>query len=167
MAYAYANKSEFTKFLQQGIRYQLIEKKPLNYINNSKNNWDYYPTYTEYTNMMQAFADSFPAICKLHHLGTLNSGREILILQISDNVGQKENEPSFLYTSSMHGDELAGYILSLRLVDYILNGYGNNTRLTDLVNEIDIWINPLQILMELIMEEIKMYGVQHATMPIG
>ena len=143
IAYAYANKSEFIKFLQQGIGYQLIEKKPLNYINSSKNNWDYYPTYTEYTNMMQAFADSFPAICKLHRLGTLNSGREILILQISDNVGQKENEPSFLYTSSMHGDELAGYILSLRLVDYILNGYGNNPRLTDLVNEIDIWINPL------------------------
>ena len=71
IAYAYANKSEFAKFLQQGISYQLIEKKPLNYINNSKNNWDYYPTYTEYTNMMQAFADSFPAICKLHHLGAL------------------------------------------------------------------------------------------------
>ena len=143
IAYAYANKSEFTKFLQQGISYQLIEKKPLNYINNSKNNWDFYPTYTEYTDMMQAFADSFPTICKLHHLGTLNSGREILILQISDNVGQKENEPSFLYTSSMHGDELAGYILSLRLADYILKGYGNNPRLTHLVNEIDIWINPL------------------------
>jgi hypothetical protein len=93
--------------------------------------------------MMIAFADSFPDICKLHHLGTLNSGREILIVQISDNVGQKENEPSFLYTSSMHGDELAGYILSLRLIDYILNGYDNNPRLTELVNEIDIWINPL------------------------
>ena len=76
--------------------------------------------------MMTAFADSFPNICKLHHLGTLNSGREILIVQISNNVGQKENEPSFLYTSSMHGDELAGYILSLRLIDHILNGYGNN-----------------------------------------
>ena len=143
IAYAYANKSEFATFLQQDIDYQLIDKKALNYITSSKNNWDYYPTYTEYTEMMQAFSDSFPEICKLHHLGILNSGREILILQISNNVGQKENEPSFLYTSSMHGDELAGYILSLRLVDYILSGYGNNPRLTNLVNKIDIWINPL------------------------
>mgnify|MGYP000630248549 CR=1 FL=1 len=134
MAYAYANKKEFTKFLELGIEYKIIPKIILNYTNTAKNNWDYYPTYTEYTDMMQAFADSFPDICKLHHLGALNSGREILIVQISDNVGQKENEPSFLYTSSMHGDELAGYILSLRLVDYILNGYGNNTRLTNLVN---------------------------------
>lgn len=143
IAYAYANKSEFQKFLETDINYNLVNKKSMDFINNSTGNWDYYPTYTKYTEMMQTFADSFPEICKLHHLGILNSGREILIVQISNNVGQKENEPSFLYTSSMHGDELAGYILSLRLIDYILNGYGNNQRLTDLVNEIDIWINPL------------------------
>ena len=39
----------------------------------------------------------FPNLCKIHSLGTLNSGREILIAQISDNVDQKENEPSFIY----------------------------------------------------------------------
>ena len=143
LAFAYANKKEFSEFLKLNIDYTIIKKEPLNFTNNSKNNWDYYPTYQQYVDMMIAFADSFPNICKLHHLGTLNSGREILIVQISDNVSQKENEPSFLYTSSMHGDELAGYILSLRLIDYILNGYDNNPRLTELVNEIDIWINPL------------------------
>ena len=142
-AFAYANKDEYTNFLKLEIEHTIIPKKRLNYKNGSKNNWDYYPTYEEYTEMMQAFADSFPSICKLHHLGTLNSGREILIVQISNNVGVKENEPSFLYTSSMHGDELAGYVLSLRLIDHILNGYGNNLRLTELVDNIDIWINPL------------------------
>ena len=71
------------------------------------------------------------------------SGREILIVQISDNVGVKENEPSFLYTSSMHGDELSGYVLSLRLIDYLLNNYGDNNKVTHLIDEIDIWINPL------------------------
>ncbi|MBC8267055.1 MAG: zinc carboxypeptidase [Flavobacteriales bacterium] len=143
IAYAYANKKEFSDFLNIGIDYTIIPKKIPSYNNTNKNNWNYYPTYQEYVDMMQAFADSFPSICKIHHLGTLNSGREILTVQISNNVGQKENEPSFLYTSSMHGDELAGYILSLRLIDYILNGYGNNQKLTDLVNNIDIWINPL------------------------
>ncbi len=145
-AYAYANKEEFLEFLKMDIPFNVV-KKPIGYKANSfgdsKSSWNSYPSYQEYTDMMQAFADSFPNICKLHSLGTLSSGREILIVQISDNVGQKENEPSFLYTSSMHGDELAGYILSLRLIDEILNGYGNNTRYTNLINEIDIWINPL------------------------
>ncbi len=143
LAFAYANKKEFENFLKLNINYNIIEKEILNFKNGDKSSWNYYPTYQEYVNMMTVFADSFPDICKLHHLGTLNSGREILIVQISNNVGKKENEPSFLYTSSMHGDELAGYILSLRLIDHILNGYGNNSRLTSLVDNIDIWINPL------------------------
>ena len=45
--------------------------------------------------MMMEFENLFPNLCKIHSLGTLNSGREILIAQISDNVDQKENEPSF------------------------------------------------------------------------
>jgi hypothetical protein len=92
---------------------------------------------------MYEFQNLYPDLCTIHNLGTLSSGREILIAQISNNVSIKEDEPSFLYTSSMHGDELAGYVLSLRLIDYLLNGYGNDTRLTNLVDNIDIWINPL------------------------
>ena len=143
LAFAYANKKEYADFLKLEIEHIIIPKKDLSFSNGSKNNWDYYPTYEEYVDMMIAFSDSFPSICKIHHLGTLNSGREILAVQISNNVGQKENEPSFLYTSSMHGDDLAGYVLRLRLIDHILNGYGNNLRLTELVDNIDIWINPL------------------------
>jgi len=141
-AYAYANKKQFELFLNQNIDYKIIDNSVL-YDNISKNNWDYYPTYNQYVNMMYAFADSFPQICRIHSLGTLNSGREILIVNISDNVGQKENEPSFLYTSSMHGDELTGYVLMLRFIDDILNKYNVDSRITNLVDEIDIWINPL------------------------
>ena len=43
----------------------------------------------------------------------------------------------------MHGDELSGYVLSLRLIDYLLNNYGDNNKVTYLIDEIDIWINPL------------------------
>ena len=75
LAYAYANKKEFSEFLKLGIDYKIIPKKIISYNNGSKNNWDYYPTYEEYVDMMIAFADSFPDICKLHHLGTLNSGK--------------------------------------------------------------------------------------------
>lgn len=142
-AFAYANKKEYEEFIKLNINHNIIEKEILNFKNGDKSSWNYYPSYQEYIDMMTAFADSFPDICKLHNLGTLNSGREILIVQISDNVGVKENEPSFLYTSSMHGDELSGYVLSLRLIDYLLSNYGENNKVTNLIDEIDIWINPL------------------------
>ena len=101
MIYAYANKAEFINFLSLEIKYNLINddiKIPVS--NFSKSSWNYYPTYQEYESMMQAFADSFPNICKLHNLGTLNSGHKILTVQISDNVGI-ENEPS-LYTITVN-----------------------------------------------------------------
>jgi len=141
-AYAYANKIQFNNFLEKNIKYKIIDNS-IYYNNISKNNWDYYPTYSQYVDMMYAFADSFPQICKIHSLGILNSGREILIVNISDNVYQREDEPSFLYTSSMHGDELTGYVLMLRLIDNILNNYNSDSYITNLVNAIDIWINPL------------------------
>ncbi|MFL2585396.1 MAG: M14 family zinc carboxypeptidase [Parvicellaceae bacterium] len=143
-AYAYANKTEFENFLNQGIDYNIInDKRDLKSPDNKRSNWDFYPSYPQYVSMMEAFADSFPSICKLHNIGTLSSGHQILIAQISNNVGVKENEPSFLYTSSMHGDELTGYILMLRLIDEMLNGYGTNIKYTNLINSVDIWINPL------------------------
>ena len=141
--FAYANKNQFIDFLKLEIDYQIIEDViNISQTNKTRSNWNFYPTYQEYENMMQAFADSFPSICKLHNLGTLTSGHKILAVQISDNVGSPENEPSFLYTSSMHGNELTGYVLMLRLIDELLNGYLSGNYL-DIVNEIDLWINPL------------------------
>jgi hypothetical protein len=105
--------------------------------------WDFYPTYDAYIDMMNQFADQYPSICQLVTIGTTIQGRQILAVKISDNVGLSENEPQFLYTSSIHGDETTGYILMLRLADYILSNYNIDPRLTNLVNEIEIWINPL------------------------
>ena len=80
-AFAYANKKQFENFLEKNINFELIDKTVF-YDNISKNNWDFYPTYSQYVDMMYAFADSFPNICNIYSLGTLNSGREILIVNI-------------------------------------------------------------------------------------
>nr|NQU89453.1 PKD domain-containing protein [Bacteroidota bacterium] len=41
------------------------------------------------------------------------------------------------------GDETTGYILFLRLIDYLLSNYGTNDQVTHIVNNAEIWINPL------------------------
>ena len=120
------------KFLKFDIDYTIIPHKALSFTkkNKNKNNWDYYPSYQQYVDMMNLFSDSFPNICKLHNLGTLSSGRKILIIQISDNVKKKMNLHSYILLS-MHGDDMIS-VISLRLIDYILNEYGNNQRITNL-----------------------------------
>jgi hypothetical protein len=109
--------------------------------------WDTYPTYDGYLDMMAQYADSFSAICRLDTFGYSVQGRLLLAMKITDNPGIEEDEPEFLYTSTMHGDETVGYVLSLRLIDYLLHQYGQATpegqRATALVNKMEIWINPL------------------------
>ncbi len=106
-------------------------------------NWDSYPTYQQYDSLMHSFAANYSNLCKLHVLGTLNSGRKIFAVQLGDNVSQNENEVKFLYTSTMHGDEVTGYIMMLRLINYLLENYATDLQVQLLMNNIDIWINPL------------------------
>lgn len=150
--FAYANKKEFSRFLEFNIPYEILPHPGdfqgfLNMqsevdIRNIKD-WDFYPTYEAYVDMMYQFAADYPSLCQIVSIGTTGQGRELLMAKISDNVGIEENEPQFLYTSSMHGDETTGYILMLRLIDYLLSNYGTDPRITGMVDNIEIWINPL------------------------
>jgi len=148
---AYANEKEWNKFISWGIPYELIvTSHALKVINMASTvadmaAWDKYPTYEVYAQMMEDFAADYPTICKLEVLGTLASGRKIYAVKISDNVNaDDEAEPELFYTGTMHGDETTGYILLLRLIDYILNNYNSasHPEITNLVNNSEIWINP-------------------------
>ena len=149
--YAYANKKEFLRFQKLNYSYKilqhpgtLINPRMINYEDFKKSkSWDFYPTYNAYDSIMQKFQSDYPNLCKIENIGTLPSNRKLLVAKISDSVNISENEPQFLYTSTMHGDETVGYILMLRYIDYLLANYGNNPRITNLVNNIEIWINPL------------------------
>ncbi len=148
--WAYANDKEFEKFLELGYK---TEKLPLNdskgkVINMATTvaemaNWDRYPTYDVYIQMMQNFATNYPSICKLDTISDSQNGRKVLVLKISDNVETNEAEPEFFYTSTMHGDETTGFVLMLRLADYLLSNYGTDTEVNELINNFEIFINPV------------------------
>ena len=105
-------------------------------------NWNRYPTYSVYVEMMQGWADDFPNLCRLDTIGTSVNGRLILSLEITAHP-ENPNLPEFLYSSTIHGDEITGYVMMLRLIDTLLHGYGNNAQYTDLINRTLICINPL------------------------
>ncbi|MCX6231892.1 MAG: M14 family zinc carboxypeptidase [Bacteroidetes bacterium] len=149
--YAYANQAEFAKFLQLNYNFQLINSdinvdniKMLDNLNSKQiDAWDAYPTYTTYDSLMTRFQLNYPNLCRTFSIKTLTSGRKLLFVKISDNPDVTENEPKILYTSSIHGNELSGYVLMLHLIDYLLSNYGSNSRITNIVNNTEIWICPL------------------------
>lgn len=147
--YAYASKSEFEKFLQHNINFKVLPHPgDVDFDLNMKSDvdniqeWDFYPTYEAYVDMLNQFALTYPNLCRIVNAGTTVQGRQILFAVISDNVSTPEAEPKFMYTSTMHGDETTGYILMLRLIDYLLSRYTTDPKVSNLVNNIEIWINP-------------------------
>jgi hypothetical protein len=153
--FAYANRAEFSRFRDLQLVYtllpppgSLLNDQELNMGNIKKTDqnmtvWNFYPTYSQYVSLMTGFATSFPSICHLDTIGTTNTGRLLLAVKISDSVNYDRGVPQVLLTSSIHGDELTGYVLMLHLIDTLLNSYGSSTRITNLIRNTQIYINPL------------------------
>ncbi|GJQ64570.1 MAG: hypothetical protein SCALA702_36230 [Melioribacteraceae bacterium] len=149
-AYAYANQRDYRKFKALNIRHEALRRPGLvNYPVKMSSTiegireWDSYPTYDAYVEMMYQFASDYPDLCEIVDAGNTIEGRKILFAKISDNIETKEAEPQFMYTSTMHGDETTGYVLMLRLIDHLLSNYGTDQEATMLVDNLEIWINPL------------------------
>ncbi len=147
--YAYANPSEFLRFQQFNITPELLTapslltKAIMSSDTKGMQAWDSYPTYPAYVSMMQNFAATYPSLCHLDTIGTSQMGHLLLFLEISNHPRAIEAKPEFMYSSTMHGDEVTGYVLMLRLIDYLLSNYGTDSLVTRLVNNLHIWINPL------------------------
>lgn len=147
--YAYANAKEFKSFLNLDLKYEVLIPPSLQTAKvrfkatQAPGQWNYYPTYDDYLSLMDSFTIKYPSISKLYEIGMSVQGRKLLFLKISDNVAQKEAEPEFMFTSSIHGDEVTGYILMLHLIDYLLSNYGKDSLVTRLIDNVEIWINPL------------------------
>ncbi len=118
---AYANQRQYDNLIQHGYQPTLMtppsmrEMPVMHDATRGTYDWDSYLTYDEYEAMMQQFATDHPDRCTYIELGTLASGRKLMGARL--NNGQADGKPHFLYTSTMHGDEVTGMILMLRLID--------------------------------------------------
>ena len=147
---AYANAREYEQFKTYGIEYEPVyeyycQTRALNMATSVAQmaNWDRYPTYAVYLEMMHNYATNYPTLCKMDTIGYSVNNRPIITMVISDNIGTNEDEPEFWWSSTMHGDETTGWYFMIRLVDYLLTNYGTDAQVTNLVNNMEIYISPL------------------------
>jgi len=143
---AYANNKDFANF--QNFGYEITLQTPPSLIeevamwdgsNRAEYDWDSYPTYSAYESMMFLFATDHPDKCEIITLGTLPSGRKIMIAHL--NNGSGAGKPKFLYSSTIHGDETTGWIMMLRLIDYLLEN-PDEPEVQMVMNNIDLYIAP-------------------------
>jgi hypothetical protein len=101
-----------------------------------------YHDYAEMVAEINALVASKPAIAQKLSIGTSYEGRDMPLIKISDNVGTDEAEPEILFNAHQHAREHLTVEMALYILHLLIDNYGTDTRITDLVNSREFWIVP-------------------------
>ena len=104
---------------------------------------DDFHTYSELTTELQNIESTYPSISKLYNLGSSVQGRTIWGLKITDNPNIEENEAEVRICGCHHGNEIMSVELPLMLAWYLVDNYGSDPYIEDLVDNREIWIIPM------------------------
>lgn len=143
-------KREYADFMALNIPFTYVStpKPTVNMASNYNeltSSWNRYPTYGAYLATMDTFQHRFPNLCKIDTvLAQTPDGHMILAAHISNDLNNRGNKPAFWYSSTIHGDEPVGYYIMLHLIHYILNNYNTDEQVRNLVDNVDIWITPIE-----------------------
>ncbi|KAK9962180.1 hypothetical protein ABG768_007557 [Culter alburnus] len=102
-----------------------------------------YYNYTELTDLLKSLAQKYPNIANLTSIGKSVENRELWVMRITkDPTVDVPGKPKFKYVGNMHGDETVSRQVLIYLVEYLLEKYGEDQRVTELVDSTDIYIMP-------------------------
>jgi carboxypeptidase T len=101
-----------------------------------------YHDFAELNTFVNQLVADHPTIARRQVVGQSFQGRDILAVKISDNVATDEAEPEVLFTHSQHAREILTVEMAVYIMNLLTDGYGSDSRITNLVNGREIWIMP-------------------------
>ena len=102
-----------------------------------------YPTPEEIEKQLKDLVKDHDSFVKMFSIGQSHEGRELWALKFSDNVELDEVEPEVKFIANMHGNEIVGRELMVRLVDGLITRYKNGDQtITELINNSEVYIIP-------------------------
>ncbi|XP_046719096.1 carboxypeptidase D [Silurus meridionalis] len=106
-------------------------------------NYNTYYNYIELTHRLKSLARRYPHIANLTSIGLSVEGRDLWVMRITkEPLTDMPGKPKFKYVGNMHGDETISRQVLVYLIEYLLSMYGDDQRVTELVNNTDIYIMP-------------------------
>jgi len=102
-----------------------------------------YESHERMVGKLMTLAKRYPKVAKFGTVGKSVQGRRLAYIKISANVTRRSRlEPMFKYVGNMHGDETVGRQMILYLAHYLLQNYRRDSRVTQLVDNTEIYLLP-------------------------
>lgn len=106
-------------------------------------NLAHYYDYEELCSALRTLASAASALCRIYPIGTTHEGREIPLLEITNfSAGDPGEKPGYYVESCTHAEEFCGINMVLGLVQHLLDSYGREEDITDLLNHVVFYIVP-------------------------
>lgn len=99
-----------------------------------------YHSFQEVQQWMDETAAKHPALAAVVPYGTSQGGLPLRALRLS---GGRPNQPAVMLTAATHGDELITTEVLLDLANRLVEGYGKETRLTNILDSYEIYFVPV------------------------
>ncbi len=101
-----------------------------------------YPTPEEIEKELKNVTAQYPEIASMFSIGKSHKNRNLWVIKISKNVSVNDSRPEFKYIANMHGDEIVGREMMVRLIKDLLINYGKDPVITNLIDSVQIYILP-------------------------
>lgn len=102
-----------------------------------------YLGYEELTGVLHEMSGEHPGLCEIVSVGKSHEGRDIWLAEITDkSTGPASEKPAFWVDGNTHAGEVTGSMSALHLIQTLLEGHGNDERITDLLRRQAFYVLP-------------------------
>ncbi len=105
--------------------------------------FDHYYRFDELTGFLKEMAAAYSGIAELQSCGKSPEGRDLWAMIITDkDTGHHLTKPGFYIDGNHHAGEVTGSMIALYIIKQLLEGYGEDSRLTGLIRRCTFYVLP-------------------------
>ncbi len=102
-----------------------------------------YHNYQALTQALKNIVGKNTKIAKLKSIGKSLQGRDLWMVQISGTQGgTPEEKQALLVVGNLEGDHVVGSEVAMGMAEYLINGYGSDEEVTEILNKRTFYIAP-------------------------
>ena len=102
-----------------------------------------YRTYEELYEAMRKLADAYPGFTEMYSIGKSLQGRDLWTIEVTNKAtGSADEKPGLWIDGNTHSGEVTGSAVCLYTIGYLLENYGEDKLVTDLLDNSAVYVLP-------------------------